>query len=67
MRLRNRIVLLEKVGSMVGVYNRKTFNQMEVKSEMIGQYRDEFSVTCTPVKHGWPGIQAIHFSCFILL
>uniref|UniRef100_A0A670IFP8 40S ribosomal protein S15 n=1 Tax=Podarcis muralis TaxID=64176 RepID=A0A670IFP8_PODMU len=34
--LRPMIILPELVGSMVGVYNGKTFNQVEIKPEMIG-------------------------------
>merc|ERR1739840_42200 len=34
--LRDMIIIPEMVGSMVGVYNGKTFNQVEVKPEMIG-------------------------------
>ena len=34
--LRVMIILPEKVGSMVGIYNHKTFNQVEIKPEMIG-------------------------------
>uniref|UniRef100_A0A2K5SJN3 40S ribosomal protein S15 n=1 Tax=Cebus imitator TaxID=2715852 RepID=A0A2K5SJN3_CEBIM len=30
--LRAMIILLEPVGSMVGVYNSKTFNQVEIKA-----------------------------------
>ena len=29
--LRNMIVVLEMIGSMVGIYNGKTFNQVEIK------------------------------------
>ncbi|PNF13843.1 40S ribosomal protein S15 [Cryptotermes secundus] len=54
--LRNMIIVPEMVGSIVGVYNGKTFNQVEVKPEMIGHYLGEFSVTYKPVKHGRPGI-----------
>ncbi|KAJ9580542.1 hypothetical protein L9F63_024282 [Diploptera punctata] len=50
--LRNMIIVPEMVGSIVGVYNGKTFNQVEVKPEMIGHYLGEFSVTYKPVKHG---------------
>ncbi|XP_051007542.1 40S ribosomal protein S15-like [Acomys russatus] len=50
--LRDMIILLEMVGSMVGVYNSKTFNQVEIKPEMIGHYLGEFSITYKPVKHG---------------
>nr|XP_032620249.1 40S ribosomal protein S15-like [Chelonoidis abingdonii] len=33
------IILPKMVGSMVGIYNGKTFNQVEIKSEMIGTTR----------------------------
>ncbi|XP_072599596.1 small ribosomal subunit protein uS19-like [Vulpes vulpes] len=65
--LRDMIILPEMVGSMVGVYNGKTFNQMEIKPEMIGHYLGEFSITYKPVKHGRPGIRATHSSRFIPL
>ncbi|XP_042088962.1 small ribosomal subunit protein uS19-like [Ovis aries] len=48
--LRDMIILPEMVGSMVGVYNGKTFNQVEIKPEMIGHYLGEFSITYKPVK-----------------
>uniref|UniRef100_A0AAZ3PYJ0 40S ribosomal protein S15 n=1 Tax=Oncorhynchus tshawytscha TaxID=74940 RepID=A0AAZ3PYJ0_ONCTS len=57
----------EMVGSMVGVYNGKTFNQVEIKPEMCGHYLGEFSITYKPVKHGRPGIGATHSSRFIPL
>ncbi|KAL3223654.1 hypothetical protein MRX96_027240 [Rhipicephalus microplus] len=55
------------VGSIVGVYNGKAFNQVEIKPEMIGHYLGEFSITYKPVKHGRPGIGATHSSRFIPL
>merc|ERR1711990_1038360 len=36
--LRNMVIVPEMTGSMVGVYNGKTFNQVEIKPEMIGHY-----------------------------
>ncbi|KAK6310466.1 hypothetical protein J4Q44_G00185210 [Coregonus suidteri] len=36
--LRDMVILPEMVGSMVGVYNGKTFNQVEIKPEMCGHY-----------------------------
>merc|ERR1711992_2985 len=33
--LRNMIIIPEMIGSMVGVYNGKTFNQVEIKPEMM--------------------------------
>merc|ERR1712014_300382 len=54
--LRDMIIVPEMTGSIVGVYNGKTFNQVEIKPEMIGHYLGEFSITYKPVKHGRPGI-----------
>jgi len=65
--LRNMIVVPEMIGSIVGVYNGKTFNSVEIKPEMIGHYLGEFSITYKPVKHGRPGIGATHSSRFIPL
>jgi len=65
--LRDMIIIPEMIGSIVGVYNGKTFNQVEVKPEMVGHYLGEFSVTYKPVKHGRPGIGATHSSRFIPL
>ncbi|KAG0262811.1 ribosomal protein S15 [Mortierella polycephala] len=65
--LRNMIIVPEMIGSVVGVYNGKTFNQVEIKPEMIGHYLGEFSITYKPVKHGRPGIGATHSSRFIPL
>merc|ERR1711976_791226 len=41
--LRDMIIIPEMIGSIVGVYNGKTFNQVEIKPEMIGHYLGEFS------------------------
>lgn len=65
--LRNMIIVPEMIGSIVGVYNGKTFNQVEIKPEMVGHYLGEFSVTYKIVKHGRPGIGATHSSRFIPL
>ncbi|KAJ3311475.1 ribosomal protein S15 [Blyttiomyces sp. JEL0837] len=65
--LRNMIIVPEMVGSIVGVYNGKTFNQVEIKAEMIGHYLAEFSISYKPVKHGRPGIGATHSSRFVPL
>jgi small subunit ribosomal protein S15e len=65
--LRNMIVIPEMIGSVVGVYNGKTFNQVEVKPDMVGHYLAEFSITYKPCKHGRPGIGATHSSRFIPL
>ncbi|KAI8851441.1 ribosomal protein S19-domain-containing protein [Chytridium lagenaria] len=65
--LRNMIIVPEMVGSVVGIYNGKTFNQVEIKPEMIGHYLAEFSLSYKPVRHGRPGIGATHSSRFIPL
>merc|ERR1712106_1138844 len=43
--LRNVVVIPEMVGSVIGVYNGKVFNQIEIKPEMINHYIGEFSMT----------------------
>ncbi|ODV86242.1 hypothetical protein CANARDRAFT_27495 [[Candida] arabinofermentans NRRL YB-2248] len=52
--LRNMIVVPEMIGSMLGIYNGKVFNTIEVKPEMVGHYLGEFSITYNPVQHGKP-------------
>nr|XP_034492888.1 40S ribosomal protein S15-like [Marmota flaviventris] len=66
-QLRDMVILPEMVGSMVGVYNSQTFNQVEIKAEMNGPYLGEFSSTYKPVKHGPTGIGATRLSPFISL
>lgn len=65
--LRDMIIMPEMIGSVVGVYNGKQFNAVELKGEMIGHYLGEFSLSYKPVKHGRPGIGATHSSRFIPL
>ena len=65
--LRDVTITPEMVGSVVGVYNGKQFNAVELKGEMIGHYIGEFSMTYKPVRHGRPGIGATHSSRFIPL
>ncbi|MCD9645217.1 ribosomal protein S15 [Datura stramonium] len=45
--LRNMIIVPEMIGSVIGIYNGKTFNQIESKPEMIGHYLAEFSISLT--------------------
>ena len=61
------IIVPEMVGSVVGVYNGKTFNGIEIKPEMVGHYLGDFSITYRPVRHGRPGIGATNSSRFIPL
>merc|ERR1719313_790051 len=65
--LRDMIVLPEMIGSVVGVYNGKSYPSVEVKPEMIGHYLAEFSITYKPVKHGRPGIGGTKSSRFVPL
>ncbi|KAI1731163.1 ribosomal protein s19 domain-containing protein [Ditylenchus destructor] len=65
--LRDMIILPEMVGCVVGIHNGRTYNQVEIRAEMIGYYLGEFSITYKPVKHGRPGIGATHSSRFIPL
>ncbi|EIW58639.1 40S ribosomal protein S15 [Trametes versicolor FP-101664 SS1] len=65
--LRNMIIVPEMIGSVVGIYNGKVFNSVEIKPEMVGHYLAEFSCSYRPVKHGRPGIGATHSSRFIPL
>ncbi|XP_002155170.1 small ribosomal subunit protein uS19 [Hydra vulgaris] len=65
--MRDMLVLPSMIGSIIGVHNGKTFNQVEIKPEMIGHYLGEFSMTYKPVRHGRPGIGATHSSRFIPL
>merc|ERR1712002_1065676 len=63
--LRDMIIVPEMIGSIVGVYNGKTFNQVEIKPEMVGHSLGEFSISYKPVKPDRPGIGATHSSRFI--
>ncbi len=65
--LRNMVVVPEMIGSVIGIYNGKVFNQVEIKPEMVGHYLGEFSITYTPVRHGRPGIGASASSKFVSL
>ena len=65
--LRNMIIVPEMIGNQIAIYNGKTFNQIEIKPDMIGHYTGEFSITYKPVKHGRPGIGATSSSKFVPL
>lgn len=43
--LRNMIIVPEMIGSVVGIYSGKEFNQVEIKPEMVGHYLAEFSIS----------------------
>lgn len=46
------------VGNNVAVYNGKSFNNVEIKFDMIGRYLGEFSLTYKPTRHGKAGVGA---------
>ena len=54
--LRNMVIVPEMIGSVVGVYNGKVFNTVEIKPEMVGTYLGEYSITYRPVSHGRAGL-----------
>ena len=43
--LKKMVIVPEMIGTIVGVHNGKVFTQVEVKSEMIGHYLGEFSIS----------------------
>merc|ERR1712217_740425 len=53
--LRNMVIVPEMIGSVVGVYNGKSYISVEVKPDMVGHYLAEFSITYKPTKHGRAG------------
>lgn len=65
--LRNMPIIPEMIGTVVGVYNGKTFNQVEIRPDMVGHYLAEFSISYKPCRHGKPGIGATNSSRFIPL
>jgi small subunit ribosomal protein S15e len=65
--LRNMVIVPEMIGSIVGVYNGKVFNQVEIRAEMVGRYLAEFSISYKPTRHGRPGIGASGSSKFVPL
>jgi small subunit ribosomal protein S15e len=65
--LRNMVIIPEMIGSIIGVYNGKTFNQVEIKPDMLGDYLAEYSITYKPVRHGRAGIGSTTSSRFIPL
>merc|ERR1719159_2319187 len=58
--LRDTVIVPDMIGSILGIYNGKTFNGVEIKPEMIGNYTGEFSLSYKPVSHGRPGINNIY-------
>ena len=55
---RDAVILPEFVGSTIGIHNGRGFNDVEIKSEMIGHYLGEFGITRNSVVHSGPGVGA---------
>jgi len=63
--LRNCIIMPEMVGSVAEVYSGKYWNPVEIKTDMIGDYLGEFSMTYKPIRHGKVGHGATKGSKFV--
>ena len=63
--LRDAIIMPEMVGSVAAVYSGKYWNEVEIRSDMIGDYLGEYSMTYKPVKHGKVGHGATRGSKFV--
>jgi len=53
---RDMIIVPEMIGSMLKIYNGKSFTAVMLTEEMIGRYLGEFAVTRKKVEHSSPGI-----------
>lgn len=56
------IILSEEVGSVVGVYKGKAFEQVDIKTVMISPYLGDFSTTYIIGKHVRLGVGVIYSS-----
>ncbi len=65
--LRDTIVLPEMVGKKIGIYNGKSFEYIEIKTEMLGHYLGEFALTRKRVMHGAAGVGATRSSKYVPL
>ena len=63
--LRNCIIMPEMVGSVCEVYSGKYWNAVEIKSDMIGDYLAEYSMSYKPIQHGKVGKGATRGSKFV--
>ncbi|HID19775.1 MAG TPA: 30S ribosomal protein S19 [Methanophagales archaeon] len=65
--LRDAIVLPSMIGKKIGIHNGKSFEYVEIKSEMIGHYLGEFALTRKRVSHGAAGVGATRSSKYVPL
>ncbi len=54
--LRDIVIVPKLVGMAIGVYNGKSYNDVNITSQMIGHRLGEFALTRQKVVHGEPGI-----------
>ena len=64
---RDALILPAHVGRRVAIHNGRTFNEVEVRPEMIGHYYGEFALTRKFEKHSGPGVGATRSSKFMPL
>ena len=65
--LRNCIIVPEMVNGVLEVYSGKYWNTVEIRSDMIGTYLAEYSMSYRPVRHGKVGVGATRSSKFTSL
>ncbi len=65
--LRNCIIVPEMVQGVLEVYSGKYWNTVEVRSDMIGTYLGEYSMSYKPIRHGKVGVGATRSSKFTSL
>jgi small subunit ribosomal protein S19 len=65
--LRDMIILPDMIGLNVLVHNGKEFVPFTIKSEMVGHYLGEYSITNKRVQHGSPGVGSSRSSLYVPL
>ncbi len=65
--LRDAIVLPSMVGTKIGIHDGKSFEYIEIKTEMIGHYLGELVLTRKKVAHGAAGVGATRSSKYVPL
>ena len=65
--VRDMIILPDMVGLSLSVHNGKEFHEVTIKSEMVGHYLGEYSITNKRVQHGSPGVGSSRSSLYVPL
>ena len=63
--LRNCIIMPEMCGAVAEVYSGKYWNAVEIRTDMVGDYLGEYSLTYKPIRHGKVGHGATRGSKFV--